>query len=128
MACAASSCCVRDRPDEPFRLSAGGSHGSVHTWPSIDLVECTDCSQNWLDMACFTPCRLSRFSGTSMRRMLLVDSNHQFAMDRGLGAKFSLCGARGRSVLLSIWPGGWPISADLTYTRGTKDLKERRGT
>lgn len=63
-ACAAINCCVLDKPDEPVRLSAGGSQGRDHTWPSIECVECDGCSQNWQAMADLTSCLDASFSGT----------------------------------------------------------------
>ena len=54
---------MRDRPDDPVRFSGGGSHGSAHSWPSSERVECTGCSQNWAAMLALTSCRLRRDSG-----------------------------------------------------------------
>ena len=48
-----------------MRLSAGGSHGSSHAWPSMYLVECSADSQNWLAMADRLPRLLDSFSGTT---------------------------------------------------------------
>lgn len=62
-ACAAINCCVRERPDEPVRLSAGGSAGSAHSCPSKLFEECTGCSQNCEAIEAFTSRRDCLLSG-----------------------------------------------------------------